>query len=99
MLWFHPVDFEEPEWSGLTNGTTYWPYWHNCDISLNEYYLDDYVSNKRRSVIGHELGHSLGLAHVNGPKLMNDWDWERYDYYSICTPQADDEDGVQAIYG
>jgi len=48
-----------------------------------------------RRVAAHELGHALGLEHENiQPALMNP-------FYSqtIETPQADDIDGLRALYG
>lgn len=68
---------------------------------LNYYYTDDYGTNKRRSVSGHELGHVLGLDEMGyyDPVLMNQYTDRRYDTYSVYIPQQDDIDGVNDMYG
>lgn len=73
----------------------------NYTRALNDYYLADDPSEARQSVIAHELGHSVGLAHEYGAVLMNPWTWgdsSRYGEYGVNTPQQDDVDGVNAIY-
>lgn len=66
---------------------------------LNMYYTDGYGTNKRRSVSGHELGHSVGLGEMTaGAELMNQYTSVRYDTYGVYTPQQDDINGVKAMY-
>lgn len=71
--------------------------WATC--MLNMYYTDDHAANKRRSVSGNELGHSLGLNHEDAAVLMNPYTSSRYDKYGVYTPQEDDINGVNAMYG
>ena len=99
-LWLHETNNSEVEWDGLCEPTeTTGSYFDRVDCTGNDYYLDPYGTYKRRSVLGHELGHALGLHHETGPVLMNPTTYYRYEYYGIEAPQDDDEDGVQAIYG
>ncbi|MEM2980433.1 MAG: matrixin family metalloprotease [Thermoproteota archaeon] len=89
-------------WDGMTypydyNGDGYFEY---VNISLNNYYTQNYPRNKIRSVIGHEFGHSLGLAHMFfAPVLMNPDTSERYDVYGIYKPTQDEVNGINALYG
>lgn len=71
---------------------------------LNNYYTDSYVANKRRSVMAHEVGHALGLAHVDSGSacgsvtLMHPATYNRYDVCGIVNPASDDIAGVRARY-
>ncbi len=80
-----------------TSGCTY-----NTAITyLNDYYTNGYSTNQRISVTAHELGHAIGLGHEWGSVLMNAYtcgSWSRYCSYGIYTPQADDRNGVNALY-
>lgn len=78
-----------PTANPYTSGETY----------LNSYYVDGYSSQKRQSVAAHEQGHLLGLAHESGCVLMNEATSSRYDSCGVYTPQQDDINGVNAIYG
>lgn len=97
------TDDSEAEWDGLSDWAAAGSYFYKCDVYINEYPIDDlnYPSAAIKSVIAHEMGHAFGLDHVTGPKIMNPSTYcssSRYGYYSISTPQADDADGVDAIY-
>lgn len=88
-------------WDGLAyisddDGDGFYDY---ASAFVNRYYTDDYELNKRRSVMGHELGHMLGLAHETGAVLMNGYTSQRYDTYGVYTPQTDDVNGINALYG
>jgi len=85
--------------SGFTSHDTYEIYIFGASCGLNMYWTDDYDLNWRKSVAGHELGHALGLLHVSGAKLMNGYDTTRCETYGVFTPQADDINGVNAMYG
>ena len=78
-------------------GPTYW----GAEVTLNDYWISDYESNKKRFVIGHEFGHVLGLNHE--PSLAKEALMypfiEAYDWWDIYTPQPDDVAGVNEIYG
>lgn len=66
---------------------------------LNTYYTSGYGYNKVRSVATHELGHTPGLDHETGAVVMNGVTSSRYDTWGVYTPQQDDEDGINAMYG
>jgi len=64
---------------------------------LNTYNSDIVNKTKtRRSTAGHELGHALGLGHVDPPynAIMN----SSRNRETLYTPQKDDIDGVKALY-
>ncbi len=70
----------------------------SADITLNVYYYDPSPANERQCVVAHEFGHVLGLGHAAWwvQALMNTMAW---DWWGIYTPQQDDINGVNAIYG
>ena len=76
------------------NGTK----WPANKIGALKVYRGDGNTLKRKSVAAHEIGHLLGLNHVNIRALMYDNTSGRYDSYNISTPQQDDINGVNAIY-
>ena len=92
-------------WDGLEegggcNGTNNPPI-----IRANRYDQDSYGANKKRSVIAHEFGHALGLAHSGGPNsacgtmhLMNPATYDRFTRCGVYTPQTDDINGTNAMY-
>ncbi|NRG47577.1 matrixin family metalloprotease [Bacillus sp. CRN 9] len=65
-------------------------------IEGNLYYLNQnsYSANKVKGVWGHELGHALGLAHVNGTnRLMYSTDAR-----TVYKPTSDEINGVNSLY-
>jgi hypothetical protein len=99
----HVFETSGKSWEGCTilspgeSGPTYTA----CAIYLDADDLDPWSSNKRRSVIGHEFGHCLGLAHPAEATacLMEAYTDLRYDTYGIYTPQQRDVNFVNQIYG
>jgi len=70
------------------------------NITLNNYYTQNYPRNKIKSVIGHEFGHSLGLADMYFARvLMNPNSTERYDVFGIYRPTQDEVNGISYLYG
>lgn len=76
------------------------PWYYNYDkstIIVNAYYMQDESNNFIESIIGHEVGHSLGLYHTNlepnpDPALMVS-DIGAYNYLVI--PKYDDIEGAR----
>lgn len=57
----------------------------------------------RNSVVAHEFGHALGLAHspYGSANLMNSFTWgtnSRYGHWNIQSPTIDDRNGVNFLY-
>ncbi|HEX5088533.1 MAG TPA: hypothetical protein VFV89_12055 [Nocardioides sp.] len=72
-------------------------------VRINGYYADAYSGQKKRAVIGHELGHVVGLADRNIGQCPNRsimWGdtFGRYDVCGIFTVQADDIQGANTLY-
>jgi len=92
--------YQETWWDGYSFiSPNYWttPYTY-VDIEINTYYAASYGDYKYRSVVAHELGHALGLAHESGAVVMNASTYDRYTVYSVYSPQSDDRNGVNALY-
>lgn len=70
----------------------------NCTVAwaskINKYYTETHYLTPARSTGNHELGHTLGLDHTLNPAIMNVY----RDRYEIHVPQADDINGVNALY-
>jgi len=100
-FYIHQVNVEEG-WSGVTvikseNGVIL-----TADVYLNSYWFDGWGSGARRSTCAHEIGHVLGLNEepdVTLRALMYPYHNIRWDIWRINTPQNDDVEGVNAIYG
>ncbi|WP_420707456.1 matrixin family metalloprotease [Paenibacillus sp. 1001270B_150601_E10] len=70
---------------------------------MNSYHTETFNnSSALKSVLAHELGHVLGLAHSNVLfSLMNPEIWGltgRYGFYGITESVNDDLDGATSIY-
>lgn len=69
----------------------------------NTYYMGSYTNGKRYSVMVHELGHALGLAHneehgnCTVVQIMYSSS-SRYDNCGIEYPKSDDIAGVNSLY-
>jgi len=69
----------------------------SISVNISTTYGDgNYSYSGKEGVWGHEMGHTLGLAHntTNQGALMWPYDNRWYD-----TPQSDDINGGEAIYG
>ncbi|MCH3905538.1 MAG: M57 family metalloprotease [Lactobacillus sp.] len=85
------------EAAGLTK-TSYSPitgYLHHAKITLNSFYLLNYVYNysaqRIQNTVEHELGHAIGLQHTNQVSVM-------YPKGSIYTIQPQDIANVKSLY-
>lgn len=85
-------------WDGITNWNNSGDVMTNVSARINAAYTAGYSSDKREGVAAHEVGHTLGLAHSSTCVLMNPTTPDRTNC-GVFTPQQDDIDGVQAIYG
>lgn len=91
----HDMYRNDVTWDGLTNYTiNIFGYFTGVDTYLNYYYTQHYSASTIQEVAAHELGHSVGLAHVNSCVLMNPYTGSR------CgnTPKQDDINGVNYLY-
>ncbi|NIL59952.1 matrixin family metalloprotease [Salinispora arenicola] len=69
----------------------------------NTYYTDGASGQKKQSIMVHEIGHALGLAHrqtssCSTSSIMEPVTYRRYDVCGHATPQADDIDGANYLY-
>lgn len=93
-------------WDGIStweNGCVNGRYTNPTNVWLNRCYTDGHVDGARQSVLVHEIGHILGLAH-NGQlqcasmPVMQSNTPDRWNRCLINTPRADDRAGVNALY-
>lgn len=76
------------------------PFWW---AYYDTYYTTGYPSTARQAVMGHEMGHALGLGHDStGPgrsvALMHEnLNWSYFNC-GIYTPQQDDVNGINFLY-
>ena len=100
-FYVHKV-FEETDWWGATVTITDDGIILAADVYLNEYHFQNAGSGSRRSTCAHEIGHVLGLDEEPNAvlrALMYPYHNVRWDSWRINTPQTDDVNGVNSIYG
>lgn len=80
------------------------PIYDSSIIWINDWYIDQSYyedTNHFQWLLGHEMGHVQGLAHetdYGATVLMYPYD-NAYLDYGVYTPQSDDEDGIEDLYG
>jgi hypothetical protein len=69
-------------------------------VDLNEYWTSTFGSTKNKALIGHELGHILGLAHcgTSTHALLHNDLTVFYDQWGISTPQQHDVNDINTLY-
>lgn len=79
-------------------------YWRYGIVTWwNRYYTDGYNAGKRQSIMVHELGHGLGLAHTTSTScldtdIMLQGASYRYDVCGINTPKNNDIYWINVLY-
>lgn len=75
------------------------------EVRINRSYTDSYSINGRISVMGHEIGHAIGLGHVGSGggacslvTLMNGYDSFRFNTCGVYRTTVDDRNGANALY-
>ena len=106
-IWIYKESVAE-SWDGLTISWYTGTVLYEADTCLNSNYCDGYSSYARRSVICHEFGHALGMADnylieqyiaIMNPYTFGGGGYSRYGYYGIYSPQTDDANGIEYLYG
>ena len=91
----HDTYRSDVTWDGITYySINAFGYFTGVDTYLNYYYTQGYSRGTIQQVAAHELGHSVGLDHVNTCVLMNPVTGSR------CgdIPRQDDINGVNHLY-
>jgi hypothetical protein len=98
----------DEDWDGLTSTYASGGTILQSDFCLNSNFCDSYSSYARRSVICHEIGHTLGMRDnylienyyaVMNPYTYGGGGYSRYGHYGIFSPQTDDDNGIAYLYG
>lgn len=99
-IFLSSANIDYVDWDGICTRYYSGGYIDNAIARLNEHYTEGYTPvNKRRSVSGHELGHSIGLGEGNYPdSLMEQFTPTRWGTYGIYSPQQDDINGINTLY-
>lgn len=64
--------------------------WYSNDINLNEYYTN-VCGTTKKSIVVHEMGHSMGLRHSTDPNSV------MIEGSKLETPKTDDINGLNAM--
>lgn len=95
--YFTGNDFGTTGWSGLCQNILSSDNKTITDsvISINYKYTDNYNNWTIQSVMAHEIGHALGLAHEDPSNVLMYFSDER----TVNTPQSDEINGIWDKYG
>lgn len=72
-----------------------------ADMKLNTFYMDNFTSDRRKSVITHEFGHCLGLAHTEtgaNRSIMYITSNVYYGQWNLTSPTSYDIDNLDSLY-
>lgn len=77
----------------------------SSNVKLNRTFMDNYINQKKQSIIAHELGHTLGLDHntSDSQKYLKPLMWYQgsdiyYDAWGTYMPTIDEINGINDLY-
>lgn len=66
----YDANFSDVSWDGIANWSPANGTIQGTSARLNYYYTNNYETNKKKGIAAHELGHLIGLTHIDACYLM-----------------------------